>query len=51
MSIHFRKSCTIVDNVVCEVSCETKWSKTQPMLVMQGFCENVMIKDNTAFIY
>ena len=50
MSVHFKKSCTVVNNVVCEVPCETKWKLTQPRLVMQGFCNEVIIKNNIAYI-
>lgn len=50
MSIHFRNSCTIVDNVKCNVPCETKWNKNQPKLVMRGYATNVKFKENTAII-
>lgn len=50
MSIHFKKSCTVVDNIECLVPCETKWNKKQPQLVMQGFAKNVRFKNNTAII-
>ena len=50
MSVHFRKACIVVDDVICEVKCETKWNKTQPQLVMQGFCESVEILNNKAYI-
>lgn len=50
MSVHFRDMCTVVDDVVCEVPCETKWNKIQPRLVMQGYATEVSIKDNKAFI-
>ena len=50
MSIHFKKKCTVVDNIVCRVACETKWRKVQPQLVMQGFCREVVIQDNIAYI-
>jgi hypothetical protein len=50
MSIHFKDQCRVVDNVVCEVPCETKYNKRQPRLVMQGFAAQVDIKNNTAFI-
>lgn len=50
MSIHFRNSCTVVDDVICEVPCETKWNKTQPQLVMRGFATDVRIVDNKAYI-
>lgn len=50
MSIHFKKSCTVVDNIICNVKCETKWKPTQPKLVMQGFAKNVEIKNGIALI-
>lgn len=50
MSIHFRNACTVVDNVVCNVPCETKWKPTQPILVMQGFAKEVTIKGGIATI-
>lgn len=50
MSVHFKKSCTVVDDVICNVPCETKWKNTQPRLIMQGFANNVRIIDNKAYI-
>lgn len=50
MSIHFKNSCTVVDNIDCRVKCETKWKSTQPRLVMQGWANNVQIKDGVAII-
>lgn len=50
MSIHFRGFCEAVDNVVCNVPCETKWNKRQPNLVMRGFASNVEIIDKVAYI-
>lgn len=50
MSIHFKKSCTVVDDVICQVPCETKWKNTQPRLIMQGFAHNVEILENKAYI-
>jgi hypothetical protein len=50
MSVHFRNSCIVVDNVDCRVPCETKWNKRQPQLVMQGWAKNVQIIDNKAII-
>jgi hypothetical protein len=50
MSIHFKKTCTVVDDVQCNVPCETKWKKTQPNLVMQGFAKNIIIENNKAII-
>jgi len=50
MSIHFKNTCTVVDNVVCNVPCQTKWNKQQPILVMQGFAKAVTIENKTALI-
>jgi len=50
MSIHFRNKCYIVDNITCKVECETKWSKTQPNIVMRGFCTEIIIDNNSAII-
>ena len=50
MSVHFRNQCYIVDNVVCNVPCETKWRKTQPRLIIQGFCEDIKFVDNYVII-
>jgi len=50
MSLHFKKQCIIVDNIICKVPCETKWNKIQPYLVMQGYATNVIIENNIAII-
>lgn len=50
MTVHFRKTCTVVDDVICNVPCETKWNKEQPKLIMRGFASNVEVKDNKAYI-
>lgn len=50
MTIHFKKQCIPVKDIICEVPCETKWKKDQPHLIMQGFCKNVIIKNNKAII-
>ncbi len=51
MSVHFRNRCYIVDNIGCFVDMFTKWNKTQPHLVMQGWAEKVIISsDKTAII-
>jgi len=50
MSVHFRKSCIVVSHIVCKIPCETKWNKTQPNLVMQGFATSVEVKDDVAYI-
>ncbi len=48
--VHYKKQCIIVDNVHCLVPCESKWNKTQPNLVMQGWAKKVKIIYNWAFI-
>jgi len=41
MSVHFRGKCYITKNVICMVSCETKWNLTQPNLVMRGWANKI----------
>lgn len=43
MSVHFRGTCLIVDSIICERPCETKWRKRQPKLVMQGYASEVQL--------
>ena len=50
MSVHFRGKCTVVDDILCKVPCETKWNLEQPMLVMRGFAHDVQFSDNKAVI-
>ena len=50
MTVHFKGTCSIVDNVVCNVPCNTKWNKIQPQLVMQGFAKEVLVQDGLAII-
>ena len=52
MSFHFsNEKCHVVDNVVCNVPCETKWSKTQPNLIMRGWATGYTIIDGVVNIY
>lgn len=50
MSVHFKGTCTVVEDIICRVPCETKWKSTQPRLVMQGFAEKVDILNKKAYI-
>jgi hypothetical protein len=50
MTVHFRGKCIPCKNVKCNVPCETKWSDKQPMLVMRGFCEEVILDGDAAVI-
>ena len=51
MSVHFRGKCHVVDNIIYMVPCNTKWNKTQPNIVMQGFTRNVDVLSGTAYIH
>jgi hypothetical protein len=51
MSVHFRGKCFVVDDVACDVACETKWRARQPYLVMQGWAHGVDIQDGKARIW
>ena len=50
MSVHFRNTCSVVDDIVCLVPCETKWNKTQPRFVMRGFAKEIRFRKGTAII-
>jgi len=50
MIVHFSNQCIPVHDVKCMVPCESKWRTRQPRLVMQGFCNNVQVKDGVAII-
>lgn len=50
MSVHFKGKCMKADNVECNVPSETKWNKTQPNLVVQGFATSVEIINGVAKI-
>lgn len=41
MTIHFDNVCYLVNDVVCQVSCETKWSVRQPRLRMVGWATRI----------
>lgn len=53
MSFHFKSEpCHIVDDVICNVPCETKWNeKSQPNLVMRGWATGYRIEDNVVTIF
>jgi hypothetical protein len=46
MTVHFLDKCHIVQDVICEVPCATKWNKRQPYLVMRGFAKKLEISDD-----
>ena len=43
LSIHFKSKCYRANDVICKVPINTKWNKTQPNLVMQGFAKQIII--------
>lgn len=57
MYVHYRGKCYKVKDVTCEVkdvTCmvptESKWNKGQPQLVIRGFAQEVIIRDDRAII-
>lgn len=50
MTVHFRGKCLPCKDIQCKVPCETKRNKRQPKLVMQGFCKDVVVKEEVAII-
>jgi len=41
MSIHWKNSCTPVDELICLAPAETKTYETQPKYVLQGWTSNI----------
>jgi hypothetical protein len=50
MSVHFKGKCYRTKNVICNVPTNTKWNKTQPNIVVQGFAENIQINNDNIVI-
>lgn len=50
MSIHYKGKCILVKDIECNVPVQTKWNKTQPKLVMQGWASSVKISKGKAII-
>lgn len=50
MTVHFKGHCIPAHDVECKVKCETKRNKSQPYLVLQGFCSDVIIDGEKAII-
>lgn len=50
MSVHFKGKCYKTNNIICKVPCETHWNKSQPNLVMRGFANEILIKEDTILI-
>jgi hypothetical protein len=49
-SVHFKNQCLVVEDIKCQIPCESKKNKRQPRRVMQGFATDVKIKNNIAYI-
>jgi hypothetical protein len=47
MTVHYGKTCFIVDKIICNVPTESKINKTQPRIVIQGFANFFMHTKNT----
>lgn len=41
-SVHFRKKCYFTTQIECNVVTESKTNKTQPYVVMQGKCREIL---------
>lgn len=50
ISVHYNKTCHIVDNIICSVPTEGKINKRQPIFVMKGKCNNFEIKKGIVYI-
>lgn len=50
MTVHYKKQCLTVNDVICNVPCESKWNKSQPKLVMQGWATSLNIINGKAYI-
>ena len=45
ITVHYKGSCLLTENIEVQVPCNSKWNKQQPKLVIQGFCKNIIIED------
>jgi len=50
LTVHFKGQCIPAEGIICEPQTESKWNKTQPFLVMQGFAKEVKVEKGVAFI-
>tara|TARA_B100000035_G_scaffold315197_1_gene334378 strand:+ start:2009 stop:2257 length:249 start_codon:yes stop_codon:yes gene_type:complete len=46
MTVHWRGSCLLVDEIVCHTAAETKTSDTQPKYVLQGWATMVNLESD-----
>ncbi len=45
ITVHYKGSCLLTENIEVQVPCNSKWNKQQPKLVIQGFCKDIIIED------
>ena len=50
LTVHYKKQCHFVDNLICKVPTDSKWNKIQPYLVIQGYATEVKVLNNIAYI-
>lgn len=50
ITVHFNKTCLIVDNVKCSVPTEGRLRSSQPKFVMAGKAKSIEIIDGVALI-
>lgn len=50
MTVHFRGKCYPTKNVECKVQVETKYSQTQPRLVLRGYCKEIIVQEDKIII-
>jgi hypothetical protein len=44
-SLHYLGVCYQAEKIICNVPCESKSNKRQPLAVMRGFSDSVIVKD------
>jgi hypothetical protein len=50
LTIHFRKTCYLVDGIVCLAKTWSHNRNSQPRLVIKGKAQEIKIKDKVAYI-
>lgn len=51
MTVHYKGKCHPTRFVACMTNSVTKYNKTQPRLVMQGYASHIDIADDTITIH
>jgi hypothetical protein len=50
MTLHHNNQCLFVEEITCSVPVQSKINKRQPRVVIQGFSNNVRVKNKKAII-